>query len=412
MATLHPTRRIQALAPLYTERFACIGQACEDTCCAGWRVTIDKKTFNAYRKSTNPHLVDRLGNNIKRLRSHSSDEKYAQMDLDNKTGACLMIEDQLCSIQKELGEDKLSNTCFSYPRVSSEFGGIHQQALLLSCPEAARLALLADDAMSFIQLEITVRPEIIEKQKPVRGLSIDQMNEIRFFCIQLLKKPELLLWQKLTFLGLFCETLTEALRNGGQSRVSRIIESVEALISNKEFSELFENMQPQYEVQAMTFSLLWKTKINGICSLVDKAVYNSVVKGIGFDFETGQIEESRLIDQYKKGVLQLPKALKDTPFFLENYLLNEMFRDNFPFGQNSPYDQYLELITRFGIVRFMLASQCATETELPSIKVLTQTVQSFCKRYQHDGQFAVDVQNCFKNSGWNDLQKIVKFLKT
>jgi lysine-N-methylase len=412
MATLHPTRRIQALVPLYSQRFACIGSECEDTCCAGWRVTIDKTTYAAYKKSKNPQLSERLDNKVKRVRSQASDANYARMELDPGTGICPMVEDHLCSIQKELGEDKLSNTCFSYPRVSTEIGGIYQQALTLSCPEAARLALLADDAMEFTQSELSIRSETIEKQKPFRGLSLDQMNEVRFFCIQLLKMPDLLLWQKLALLGLFCETLTENLKNGGKNKVSNIIESLRGVIEGNQFADLFESMQPHYEIQAITFALLWKVKHTAPISEHQQKVHHSVAKGLGADIHSGQVEEAQLINQYKLGVKQLPEALKDAPYFLQNYVLNEMFRENFPFGQDSPYEHYLRLITRFGLVRFMLASQCANEKELPTLNDLTQTVQSFCRRFQHDGQFAVNVNNCFNNSGWSDLQKIYRFLKT
>ena len=101
MATLHPIRRIQALVPLYAQRFSCIGPECEDTCCAGWNVSIDKKTFNAYRQSKNPHLADRLENQVKRTRSQASDRNYARVELSPTTAACPMIEDHLFSIKKE-----------------------------------------------------------------------------------------------------------------------------------------------------------------------------------------------------------------------------------------------------------------------------------------------------------------------
>jgi len=412
MATLHATRRLQALVPLYTQRFACIGSDCEDTCCAGWRVTIDKKTYTAYKQTSNAKLIERFDSKVKRVRSQPSDSRYARMALDPTTGDCPMMEDHLCSIQKELGEDKLSNTCFTYPRVTKDLGGIQQQALTLSCPEAARLALLAEDAMSFTQSEITVRPETIEKQKPVRGLSLDQMNEVRFFCIQLLKESDLLLWQKLALLGLFCETLTDALKSGGQGRVSQIIESMRGVINSNQFAGLFESMQPHHEVQAITFALLWKSKNVFTHSQVQSEVQASIIKGLGAELESGAVDEAELINRYKRGVARIPEALKDAPFFLENFVINEMFRENFPFEQSLPYENYLRLIIRFGLVRFMLAIQCANENELPSLKVLTQTVQSFCRRYQHDSQFAINVNNCFDNAGWADLQKIFKFLKT
>lgn len=412
MATLHPTRRIQALIPLYSQRFSCIGSECEDTCCAGWRVTIDKKTYSAYKKSKNLQLIDRFDTRVKRERSQPSDANYGRMDLDPQTGVCPMIEDQLCSIQKELGEDKLSNTCFTYPRVTSEFGGIHQQALTLSCPEAARLALLANDAMEFTQDEISIRLDTVEKQKQMRGLLPHQMNEVRFFCIQLVKEPDLLLWQKLALLGLFCETLTQALKNSEQNRVSQIIDSMRGVISNNQFADLFESMQPHYDLQAVTFALLWKVKNKGLLSSLQQRVQTAITEGLGVELESGQIQESQIISRYKIGVANLPEALKDAPYFLENYVLNEMFRDSFPFGQDSPYEHYLRLITRFGIVRFMLATQCGKVDDLPTLKALTETVQSFCRRYQHDGQFAVNVNGCFNSAGWSNLEKIYRFLKT
>ena len=412
MATLHPTRRVQALIPLYSERFSCIGSECEDTCCAGWRVTIDKKTFKTYKQLKNPKLSNLLDSKVKRVRSQASDANFGRMELNPQTAECPMIEEHLCSIQKELGEDKLSNTCFTFPRVSTEIGGIYQQSLTLSCPEAARLALQAEDAMEFTQSEITIRPETIEQHKPTLGLSLDQMNEVRFFCIQLVKGSDLLLWQKLALLGFFCETLTTALKSGGHDRVSQIIEGMRSLIRSGQFTGLFDSMKPEYEIQAVTFALLWKIKNQGLTSKNQREVHEAVSKGLGASSETGQVDESELIAHYQKGVNLIPKALKDAPYFLENYVLNEMFRENFPFGNVFPYEHYLRLITRFGLARFMLASQCSDDENLPSLNVLTQTVQTFCRRFQHDSQFAINVNNCFSNSGWSDLQKIYRFLKT
>ena len=63
----------------------------------------------------------------------------------------------LCGVQKHMDESHLSNTCFTYPRIATSLGGQVQQALQLSCPEAARQALLAPDAFDFIEDRITVR---------------------------------------------------------------------------------------------------------------------------------------------------------------------------------------------------------------------------------------------------------------
>ncbi len=35
--------------PHYYKKFQCIASECEDTCCAGWAITIDPKSLEKYR---------------------------------------------------------------------------------------------------------------------------------------------------------------------------------------------------------------------------------------------------------------------------------------------------------------------------------------------------------------------------
>ena len=37
--------------PHYYKKFRCIASACEDTCCAGWAITIDPKSLKKYRQA-------------------------------------------------------------------------------------------------------------------------------------------------------------------------------------------------------------------------------------------------------------------------------------------------------------------------------------------------------------------------
>ena len=38
------------LQPEYMKAFSCIGPACEDSCCIGLRVDLDKETYQKYKK--------------------------------------------------------------------------------------------------------------------------------------------------------------------------------------------------------------------------------------------------------------------------------------------------------------------------------------------------------------------------
>jgi len=118
-------------------------------------------------------LSDRLFAAVKGLDDPKSDADYGYIDLLPETGECPLLDEQLCAVHKELGEYQLSNSCFSYPRNVLNSGGIVQQTLTLSCPQAARLALLADDAFEIVEREIAVRPSAIEQLLPRCGMSLE-----------------------------------------------------------------------------------------------------------------------------------------------------------------------------------------------------------------------------------------------
>ena len=50
----------RVLQPKCFERFRCIGADCEDTCCSGWLVNIDKSTYQNYQHCEDPELGPRL----------------------------------------------------------------------------------------------------------------------------------------------------------------------------------------------------------------------------------------------------------------------------------------------------------------------------------------------------------------
>ena len=52
-----PPKRLQ---PRAYHAFRCIGAECQDTCCSGWLVNVDKATYEAYRRCEDPALGPRL----------------------------------------------------------------------------------------------------------------------------------------------------------------------------------------------------------------------------------------------------------------------------------------------------------------------------------------------------------------
>lgn len=80
-----------------------------------------------------------------RLRSVLKDtEDGTVMEIED--GRCPMWrQDGLCRIQAELGHDALCQTCRDFPRLRHDYGDFVELGLELSCPEAARLILTAQN---------------------------------------------------------------------------------------------------------------------------------------------------------------------------------------------------------------------------------------------------------------------------
>jgi lysine-N-methylase len=89
-----------------------------------------------------------------------------------------------------------------------------------------------------------------------------------------------------------------------------------------------------------------------------------------------------------------------------------MFNEVFPFGEATPDQHFLKLVTRFGLVRLMLSAQCSDSASMPTSEQMARTVQVFCRQYQHDVKFAKSVNTALENTGWGSLEKIYRFLRT
>ena len=128
--------------------FRCIGDACEDTCCHGWGISVDKATYTRYQEVTDIELHPKL-QQLVTIKNTNSDSAYAAIQLDGDR--CPFLDEGLCIIQKRLGEDYLCHTCATYPRIQNSVEGHIENSLELSCPEAARLTLKDERPLDFGQ---------------------------------------------------------------------------------------------------------------------------------------------------------------------------------------------------------------------------------------------------------------------
>lgn len=410
MPILHRTQTVPALMPRFVERFRCIGPACEDTCCSGWKVLVDKKTYKAYRREATPAL-DRMMANLVRLDdAGAGNNGYAAIDTLGAQKQCPALDDGMCSVQANLGESYLPNVCHTYPRTNRRLAGQVEQTITLSCPEAARLALLAEDAFDFVEAPVQLRQSALLDVGSSFGVEPAMMAEVRIFCLSMMRTRELALWQRLALLGTFCESLTVVCVQNRQADIPALIDDFTAAIGNGELTSTLDVIQPDHGAQAKVFATLWATKGFTTTSQFQQDLMNRISAGFGAD-ASGQVSAEALVDAYRRGLARLDLALAHTPWLLDNYVMNEMFSELIPFKGYTPYDSFLQLVARFGLLRMLLAIQCNTHHEATSVDVLAATVQLHCRRFQHDPNYARRVKQSLYESGWAEMSKLYMLLR-
>jgi lysine-N-methylase len=399
--------------PRYAADFHCTGNACEDTCCAGWNISIDRQTLEAYRRVDHPHLVDRLKHFIKPIPSAAREPSGdpARISLAPETQSCPFLEKGLCAIHRDLGEDYLSNTCATFPRCARDFGGQVEYALNLSCPEAARKALLAESSLDLIEAPIVIRPATVTTLVPQGKISPEHINEIRGFCFQLMQVGDLLLWQRLVVIGHFCHQLDQLISVGsGTPDVPRFLADFVNQIENGAILEMLTEAAINELGQAQLFFKFWQGQAERRNSPSQAMVQNAVAAGLGVEgIGSADVDWSALGRHYQAGLQRMLIAQEATPTLLNNYLLNEMFREMFPFGSTSPYRHFLGMVARFGLLRLMLAGVCNT-TAVPGADMLVRTAQVFNRLYPHPA-FSIKAVQALEFLGFDKPHRFAELLR-
>ncbi len=117
--------------PYYYKNFSCIGGECEDTCCAGWRIAVDRGCMRRYFR-----VPGAFGRRLRR----GIDAASGCFRMKNRR--CIFLNREgLCDIRLKLGKNYLCRDCRTYPRHMEDYGNLREVMLSLSCPEAARIIL-------------------------------------------------------------------------------------------------------------------------------------------------------------------------------------------------------------------------------------------------------------------------------
>ncbi len=409
------TKTRPMLVPAYMQEFSCIGSACEDTCCAGWQVAIDQGTFKKYNK-VRSEIKPMLDKHVKRNRSSKGTEDYAKIALASDLSCPMLNEEKLCNIQLRLGEEYLSNVCATYPRVSNIVNGVLEKSATMSCPEAARLALLNPDGIEFNETEDTLETRnVVRKRldtKTVNGVQIERYFwELRIFSIQVLQKRRYSLAERLILLGLFFQKVEQYIQENQLEEIPQLIASYTALAEGEGISNILEDIPSLSAIQmALLKALVDKRVVGGVRNQRYIDCFGEFLYGIEYKKESSVEEISGRYQAAYNDYYQ--PFMSKHEYILENYLVNYVYIHLFPLtnGKNV-FEEYIMMVIHYAMIKMHLIGMAGFHKEDFSLDHVIKLIQSFAKAIEHNSSYLREVRELLRKNGYNSMAYMAILIK-
>ena len=230
------------LQPKYVADFQCAGSKCDAKCCRNlWLIDIDRETYKKYQRIKNPSMRKKILTSMQ-----PSITRVGFKIKFNENGACpLLCEDNFCYVQKNLGEDALSETCKLYPRRLNKIGNYQFRVLSMTCPVAAEQALLSPYGMELQQLSCeddSAAWKLAVKNTNPKEVPDDLVAvHIMMGGLAILQNTSYTFEQRLVLLGLFLDRVEDCQQN--VEAVASLIEYYNSDVFQQEISGLWHDWQ-------------------------------------------------------------------------------------------------------------------------------------------------------------------------
>ena len=233
--------------PDYYKEFQCVADKCEDTCCAGWQIVIDKKTLKKYRK---------IKGDFRRQMLKKVNWFQGTFKQDSDKRCAFLNEKNLCDLYLNQGEEGFCKTCREYPRHTEEFEGVREITLSLSCPEVARILMNRREPVSFLSYEKDGEEEFEDFDPFFFSILDDARKEM----IGILQKRDLPLTDRILLVLGMAHDMQGCMNRQEMFSCSQVIEKYttsQALAFIKTYQQKPENREKEKKLAPILFRQLY-----------------------------------------------------------------------------------------------------------------------------------------------------------
>jgi len=400
------------LMPAYLQNFRCLGSACEDHCCYGWDIDVDKRTYKKYQKYKKIKFQQLFREKIKRNKANTSDNKYAKI-ITNKGICPFLTKANLCLIHSQLGESFLPDVCSTFPRHTKARGKRIEISASVACPEIARLALLDTNGINFVESEIDLKE--LEKLRFVEQRNIVSSDktsaEFRSFIIRLLKNRAYELWERLIILGIFINDMSVHENYCKIEEILPIIKSYTNKIDGRFFVDFLGKTPTLPVLQMQILKRLTDEKIKSVFVKAFTECVNEFLAGTNYDNTRHSLEETG--EKYDRAYEKYYKPfMKTHEHILENYLVNYLFGSDIPLLRGKTmYDYYVQMVLHYSLIKMYLIGMSAFQEGALNAKMVIKLIYSFTKTKEPDLKFKYYAINLLKENNCTNLMSMAVLIK-
>ena len=330
--------------PEYMTKFKCDGVNCEETCCAGWGISIDEDTFNRYTNTKN--------NGFKKLLEHKIVENrnktflnYGSMIITENIKCPFLNESSLCDIHGGFGEKELCITCYNYPRIFNIIDEVYEKSALMSCPVAANLALLNKEKMDFVEGEDSIYDNKVEVRRifDLESMSceytlLEYFWEIRVLSINILQNRNYSIDERLNILEMLYGELQ-------QEEISDAIDRYEEKNENNKFEKL---RTCSCELNNESLRCLCKDEF---MNLIKSERFLEVI----CKYKKTLIE----CNDKNKSIYNICNEMNAVDYIIENYIVNYFFTKIMPFNNLDSIECSVKnLVKHYNIIKAYILGIC------------------------------------------------------
>ena len=348
------------LAPAYNDKFSCLGSECPDTCCQGWRITLDEKTHKKYISSEDENIKLTSRKYINKF-ENPKENLYSYISM-NKNGHCPFLDkSKLCGLQVKYGEEVLSGTCDAFPKIEVHFPDLIKLCTLdLSCPEAARLCLTDPQSMKIQKNKRQIKNNYFRLFP--EGYTYSKIGEkVLNFCFSLISNKKIKLSETSLIINL-------------------IIQERESLYKNESLVDTFlQNLKNKFIGQKIiTFdtSYIKLEFLTDFVSFYKKRVRNSESKYKYFSslLNDAYYELIGRFNNHEEAIVNLKKVEKEyfkqynhtRNYIFRNFYLNELLQNCIIFTNPSKFKENTMLLSYLTdrIVSFLCLSDISKKKKI------------------------------------------------